>query len=458
MNEFIHSSIKQMIFNKVKAFILGLVVLYLGMSVGFSQSVTFYKDVQPIVHANCAVCHRPGEAAPFSLITYEDVSKRTKFIREVVSTRYMPPWKSDDHYVDFANNRSLSDREIATIVAWIDAGSPKGKDNQKAEKALLERANAGTAYERKPDLTLKMSEAFVQKGDGKERFMMFKIPFELPQGANVEAIEFTSNNKKIIHHANYAIHPVADPAIDLNNTVNAVDLNGESASQYYQWVKYKKEMTYYGGWIPGATYETYPKDMGWEMPRRGVVLLTVHYGPSALDAESINGVNFFFKSTPIERKVKVISLGSGGIGEKDIKPPFMIFADEVKSFTLRVANNQPDVSLLYAWPHMHQLGKSFKAYATQASGDTIPLVRIPAWDFRWQEIYRYPKPVLLPKGAVVHIEGTYDNTAANPMNPHNPPQLVLSDGNMRSDQEMMTLILMYVERKEGDNALTFDWE
>ena len=423
-----------------------------------SQSVTFYKDVQSIVYNNCVVCHRPGEAAPFSLITYEDVSKRAKFIREVVSTRYMPPWRADNHYTDFANDRSLDEKEIATIVAWIDAGLPKGKEKSGPEKALRERTSAGTAFPRKPDLTIKMAEPFVLNGDGKERFMVFKIPFELPKGANVEAIEFTSNNKKLIHHVNYAIHPVLDTTIGLYDTVKMVDLNGSSASDYYQWVKYKNEMTYYGGWIPGATYETYPKDMGWEMPRRGVMLLTVHFGPSALDAESLNGVNFFFKDAPIKRKVQVISLGSGGIGEKDISPPMMIFANEVNRFTLKVANNQPDVSLLYAWPHMHQLGQSFKAYAIPAGGDTIPLVRIPAWDFRWQEIYRYRKPLLLPKGAVVHIEGSYDNTADNPMNPNNPPKLVLSDGKMRSDQEMLTLILMYVTRQEGDEELTFDWE
>ncbi|MCF2495455.1 cytochrome c [Dyadobacter chenhuakuii] len=434
-----------------------LFVLLLLCDLCAGQVPEFYKDVQPIIHANCVPCHRTGEAAPFALITFEDVTKRSKFIKQVVSSRYMPPWKADNHYNSFANDRSLSDEDIKTIVGWIDGGTPKGKQNLKAEQELQTRVNAGTAYKRKPDLALKMKEPFMVKGDAAERFVMFKIPFELGQEANVEAIEFTSNNKKLIHHANFAIHPVADPAIDLNNTVDFVDLSGPSGDKYYEWVKYKKEMTYYGGWIPGTTVETYPEDMGWIMPKRGVVLVTVHFGPSSVDAESIDGVNIFFKKTPIKRKVKVISLGSGGIGEKDISPPFMIFADEVKSFRLRIANNQPDVSLLYAWPHMHYLGKEFKAYATTAAGDTVKLVHVPAWDFRWQEIYKYKKPLLLPKGAVVHVEGTYDNTAANPANPHSPPELVMSTGNMRSDQEMMTLILMYVEREAGDENLVFKW-
>lgn len=109
------------LFNRYRSILL-LIALLGSSPSGYAQSVTLYKDVQPIAHANCVVCHRPGEAAPFSLITYEDVTKRPKFIRKVVSTRYMPPWRADDHYVDFANNRSLSDQEIATLVAWIDAG------------------------------------------------------------------------------------------------------------------------------------------------------------------------------------------------------------------------------------------------------------------------------------------------------------------------------------------------
>lgn len=440
------------------SFRLGVTFIFILLGkICLAQTPEFYKDVQPIIHANCVPCHRTGEAAPFPLITFDDVNKRSKFIKQVITSRYMPPWKADNHYNSFANDRSLEEKEIKTIVSWIDAGSPKSKPNLKLEKDIQERVDAGTAYKRKPDLSLRMKEGFQLKGDRIERFVMFKIPFELGQEANVEAIEFTSNNKKLIHHANFAIHPVEDTTINLSNTVDFVDLNGPSADKYYEWVKYKKSMTYYGGWIPGTTVETYPVDMGWVMPKRGVILLTVHFAPASLDAESLDGLNIFFKQTPIKRKVKVISLGSGGIGEKDISPPFMLFADEVKSFRLRVANNQPDVSLLYAWPHMHQLGKEFKAYATTAAGDTIQLVHIPSWDFRWQEIYKYKKPLLLPKGAVVHIEGTYDNTTANAMNPHSPPELVMSTGNMRSDQEMLTLLLMYVEREEGDDSIVFKW-
>ncbi|MDQ2656931.1 MAG: cytochrome c [Bacteroidota bacterium] len=428
----------------------GLVLFFIE---GFSQKLSFYADVQPLIHSKCATCHRPGGGAPFNLITYEDVSGRAKFIRKVVTSRYMPPWRADDHYVAFANDRSLNDNEIAMITDWIDAGTPKGKKRNDRERDLMEKIRQGTTYHRAPDLTLKMSYSYHLKANGGERFMVFKIPFELAEEANVEAVEFTTNNKRVIHHANFAIHPVPDPSIDIHTTIDSIDLN-TSRYLYDQWLPYKKEMTYYGGWIPGASYESYPQDMGWVMPKRGVMLLTIHFPPVGKPEECISGVNFFFKKTPVARKVKVISLGSGGIGERDIFPPLLLLANEVQTHHLRIANSREDITVLYVWPHMHYLGKEFKAFATRGQ-DTIRLVHIPKWDFRWQEIYQYEKPVILNKGDVVHVYGTYDNTADNPMNPNNPPQLVTSSGDMRSDQEMMTMLLVYVTYEKGDESLSF---
>jgi hypothetical protein len=418
------------------------------------QKLVFYNNIQPLIHTKCASCHRPGGGAPFSLITYEDVSKRASFIKKVISSRYMPPWRADDHYTSFSNNRSLTDEEIKKITAWIDSDAPKGKTDLRSEKDLLTKIKAGTTYGRTPDLTLKMKYSYIVKANRGERFVVFKIPFESASEANVEAVEFTTNDKRIIHHANFAIHPVEDPSIDIHKTIDSVDLN-TSLHLYDQWLPYKKKMIYYGGWIPGTSFESYPEGMGWVMPKRGVLLLTVHFAPSGKTAESISGVNFFFKKTPIKRHVKVISLGSGGIGEDDIYPPLVLFAGEVQTHRLRIANSREDISLLYIWPHMHYLGKDFKAFATREN-DTIPLVHIPSWDFRWQEIYRYKKPVILKKGDIVNVYGTYDNTANNPLNPNNPPKFVESSGDMRSDQEMLTLLMVYVTYQPGDETITYD--
>lgn len=424
-------------------------LLCLTFSITHTQAQTFNADVAPIVQAKCAYCHKPGEAAPFTLLSYEDVAKRATFIKKVVESRYMPPWKADDTYVSFSHNRSLSEGEIKTISDWVKAGAPKGKGDAKKISVL-----EGTSYSRKPDLSLKVKEAYTVPGDNYERFIIYKIPFELPDSANVEAVEFFSSDKKIVHHANYAVHAVLDTSINIYNTADMLNLTEDDRRKYDQYLPYKKTMSYYGGWIPGSSYQSFPRGFGWVMPKRGVILLTVHYAPQGKDEATTSGINLFFTKEPIQRNIKVISFGSGGIGENAISPRFhYIPANKVSNYSLEIVNRSDTESIFYVWPHMHLLGKTFKSYAVSPSGDTTRLVNIPDWDFRWQELYKFKKPAILPRGSKLVIETSYDNTAGNPFNPNKPPRQVISGGDMKSDEEMMTLLLIYVPYKTGDENM-----
>jgi Copper type II ascorbate-dependent monooxygenase, C-terminal domain. len=419
-----------------------------------AQKLTFVKDVAPIIHTKCTPCHRPNEAAPFSLITYQDVAKRTSFIKEVVESGYMPPWKANPHYVEYDNDRSLSQKEKETILQWIAEKAPRG--DGKEPTIDLDRLNMkSVAAGRKPDLTLATKVNYKLPGDNEERFIVYRIPFELSDSFSVAAVEFFSNNKKIIHHANYSVHEVPE-GIDINAGPDMINLSEEDRTKYDAYLPFKKTIAYYGGWIPGSSPETYPKGIGWVMPRRGVILLTIHYAPSAKEEESISGMNLYFTKEPVERKIKVISFGSGGIGEKQILPSLWIMPNKIETFTLTVANPGEDFSVLYVWPHMHLLGKEFKAYAVSPMGDTIRLTHIPQWDFRWQENYRFKKLVRIPKGSRLRIEGTYDNTVNNPFNPNNPPKLVMSTGDMKSTDEMLTLMMIFLPYKEGDENLSLE--
>lgn len=419
------------------------VIIFLFIQTAGAQKITWYQHIAPIIHSNCTPCHRPGEATPFSLISYDDVAKRAAFVKKVTQNRYMPPWKPDPHYVSFANERKLTVEQIAMIADWADHKMPKGKSVADTFSYI-----AGTRYNRKPDLVLYMKDTFHLQGDNTERFIVYKIPFELPDSMNVEAVEFTTSNRKVIHHANYEVDVVPD--LDIYNTASYVN-NTESHLDYYdQYVQYRKQMAYFGGWIPGSSYETYPPNIGWVMPKRGVVLLTVHYAPLGKDEEVMSGVQFFFTKTPVKRRIKAITLGSGGVGEKQIDPYFYIPPDVVKSFKVKVAT-PTDQSLLYVWPHMHYLGKIFKAYAVTPAGDTIKLVSIPDWNFNWQEIYWFPKLMKIPAGTVITVEGTYDNTADNPANPASPPATVY--GAMRSKDEMLTLVMITLPYQEGDERI-----
>jgi hypothetical protein len=429
-----------------------VLIFICALSAAYPQEITYYKDIQPLLQKNCVPCHRPGEAAPFSLMSYEDVSKRAKFIKKVVQSRYMPPWRANNHYVSFANDRSLKESEIQLIAKWVDNNMPAGSETKinNPVQVLL----PGTMYSRKPDLVLKAADSFRVTGDNIERFVIFKIPYELKDSANIEAVEFYTNNKKLIHHANYAFHTVADPAIDIHGTDPFVNMTEGDPTKFEQYRPYRKTINYYGGWIPGSRYESYPKGFGWVLPKRGVILLTVHFAESPTDEASINGVNLFFTKTPVKRKVKVVSFGSGGIGENQIFPPLFIKANTVKTFTLEVTNPNEDQSLMYVWPHMHFIGKEFKAYATTPSSDTIRLVHIPEWDFRWQEIYRFKHLVKVPKGSVIHLECTYDNTAENPFNPNKPPAGIFSTSSMKATDEMMTLMMIFLPYQPGDEKIS----
>ncbi|GAO41168.1 c-type cytochrome [Flavihumibacter petaseus] len=426
-------------------------------AVAYTQTPTYYDDIEPIIMANCAPCHKPGEAGPFSLLTYQDVAKRASFIRDVVQSRFMPPWKADNSYVHFANDRSLSDKDIQKIVQWVDAKAPAGK-RKSGTPAPEQNIVTGTTYPRKPDMVLQMSDSFVISGGNYEQYVIFKLPFELKDSFNVEAIEFIANNKKLVHHVNYAIHPVLDESIDMSKSVPLVNLTDGNRRLFDQYQPYRKTITYYGGWIPGARYESYPGDFGWVMPKRGVILMTVHFSPIPENETFRGGVNLFFKKTKVKRPVKVVSFGSGGIGEGQIDPIFYIKANEKQTFTLDVSNPNEDQSLLYVWPHMHLIGKVFKAYAITPAKDTVRLVNIPDWDFRWQEVYRFEKPVRIPKGSVIHIEGTYDNTADNPFNPNSPPKTIFSRGDMKTTDEMMTLMVIFVPYQPGDENINLKSE
>jgi len=429
-----------------------LLVLFFSGSclAGFAQPVT-YNDVKSILQTKCVSCHRPGEGAPFNLQTYQDVKKRASFIKHVIETGYMPPWKADTDYRDYANDRSLTSEEKKKLVKWIEAGAPEGTA-QKTKQVPGGEKDAGSA--RLPDLQLKIDSSFTVKGDNTERFIVFKIPYELAKEQAIEAVEFYSNNKKVIHHVNYGFYDVADPAIDIRGGIRKVDTDAEPEKEQ-EYVKYKKNMNFYTGWIPGASVEYYPKDFGWMLPKRGVVLLTVHYSAIAADEASVVGVNLFFKDKPVQREVRIISLGSGGIGEEAITPRLFIYPNKLSTFRLTIRTPE-DQSLLYVWPHMHLIGKEFTAYAVTPQRDTINLVHIPAWDFRWQELYRFKKLVRIPPGSMLYMTGTYDNTAQNPFNPNKPPQYIYSTGNMRSSNEMFTLLLIYSPYKEGDETISLE--
>jgi hypothetical protein len=425
---------------------------------GIKENPTFSEDIAPIVFTNCAPCHRPGEAGPFPLLTYDDVKKKAKTIAAVTQARYMPPWPADPSYSHFLRERVLTDEQITLIKNWVANGAPAGDSSKLPPPPQFPQSTVG-----KPDLVVKMREPVHIPGDNTDRFMVIKIPYEIPADRFVRAIEFVPGNRKLIHHMNAHIVQYEDKKKDPSQGPDLVDRGSlKTLEESYDAIhllnddgSYPELTSSVANYLPGAVSPAgYPEGIGgWKLNRRGAFLMRdIHYGPSPVDTEDQSYFNVFFTDKPPARPTSEMQLGTLGISE--IIPPLIIPPNVVKTFTTKTVVDQ-DISLLTMNPHMHLLGKSFEAFAATPDGKTIPLVKIPKWDFRWQYFYTFPKMVKIPKGSTIAAIGIFDNTANNPNNPNSPPKKVIgTNGSMRVTDEMFQLIIKYVPYQTGDENVS----
>lgn len=423
-------------------------------------AVTFASDIAPIIYQNCTPCHRPESAGPFSLISYRDVAKRKKMIRHVTQTRFMPPWPADPDYRHFLGERVLKQEEIDLIDQWVTAGAPLGDSSQMPLPPVFPTGSQLG----EPDLVLTMEEAFPIRGDNRDRFLFGKIPYEIDRDTFIRAIEFIPGNKQVVHHMNgHLISYEAGKKADVFEGERMLDR--EAVPTNIAWPRlgllnddgsYPELTPLVCSYLPGLSPAIYPAGIGgYTLRRKGAFLFSdLHYGPSARDTTDQSRFNLFFSKKPPRRPTREIQMGTLGIS--DIVPPLVILPDTVMTFRTR-AVIQNDISLLTLNPHMHLLGKTFLAYAVPPGGDTIPLIRIPEWDFRWQYYYTFPTMLHLPKGSVIEVVATFDNTADNPSNPFDPPQTVTGrDASMKTTDEMLQFIFTYLPYESGDEQVSLE--
>ena len=424
----------------------------------FPIEITFNEHIAPIVHENCTPCHRPGEAGPFSLITYKDVRKRTKMIAEVTKDRYMPPWPADRSYSNFIGERGLTNEQIAMFSAWRDSGAKEG-DPDKAPRPPVFPTSSQLGQ---PDLVVYMSDTFFIEGDNSDRFILGKVPFELAKDTFIRAIEFVPGNRQLVHHMNghlinYPSGKKRDPFqgdlyVDAEQVLSRdayglMDLANDDGS-------YPPLTPSAVNYLPGLAPPVYPEGIGgYYLNRTGLFLMnTLHYGPSPLDTFDLSRFNVFFSDGPPERPLKELQLGT--LGMTPVEPELVIPPEKVMTFTTKYTLDE-DISVLTINPHMHLLGTVFWAFAIDLVGDTIPLVRIPKWDFRWQYAYTFEYMLPLMRGTTIHVHGTFDNTSDNPENPFDPPRTALApkDRNMRTTDEMFQFFINYVDHRPGDEEI-----
>ena len=364
-----------------------------------SSAPTYNKDIAPILYNNCATCHRPGEVAPFSLLSYQDAAKRAALIAGAVSHRFMPPWKAEPGYGDFAGERRLTDAQIALIQEWAKAGAPEGDPKLKPEPPKFVDGWQGG----QPDKVLTLPAKYSLAADGPDQYRCFVLPTGLDHDVYVDSTEFRPGNRKVVHHA----------LVFLDQSGKARELAAASPDGSYPCFGGPgfPASGLIGGWAPGITPQPHDASMSVPLKKGTDLVLQIHYHPSGKPEIDQSSFGLSFSGAPSKGRTSILMFDH----HIDIPPGDAHYVAK-SSLTL-----PRDMQLAGVTPHAHYLCKDMKVTATLPDGTTKPLIWIKDWDFNWQNAYRYKTPIDLPKGTRVDLEFTYDNSENNPHNPVHPP-------------------------------------
>jgi Tfp pilus assembly protein PilF len=405
-----------------------------GLSSAQHPALTFTRDIAPIIWARCSSCHRPGEIGPFNLITYDDVKRHASQIAIVTSRRIMPPWKAEADADGFQGDRRLSDAELQRLQDWIAGGAVEGNP---ADLPVMPAWEDGWPFGT-PDLIVGMPAPYTVAADGPDVFRTFVIPIPLAVARYVRAIEFRPGNARVVHHANLGVDRTqASRQLDLRDPEPGYAGNMGLEARYPEGQLL--------GWTPGQAPHASPEGMAWRIDPGSDLVAQLHLQPTGRSEPVRVSVGFYFTEKPPLRTPIGLRLGSETI---DIAP-------NQNDYIVRDQYVLPvDVDLFAVQPHAHNLARRMDATATLPDKSVRRLIGIRDWDFRWQDVYRYMRPVSLPKGTTIAMTYVYDNTANNVRNPHRPPVRVLWGQN--TTDEMGDLWLQIAARTAADHEVLAD--
>jgi hypothetical protein len=357
---------------------------------------TFTRDIAPILYRNCAACHHSGEVAPFPLLTYADVKPRAKLIAQVTRNRTMPPWQPMAGYGHFAGERRLSAVQVDTIARWVRAGAPEGNPSSlPPAPAFNDDWQLG-----KPDLIVELPQPIEVPADGPDVYECFVVPMDIPRERYIRAVEFRPSNRRVVHHAllfTDASRIPREPRYPCFGTLGLLPTLG------------------IGGWSPGNEAIRMLDGAAFPLAAHSRLVAQVHYHPDGKPEQDRWRVGFYFTDQPPVRRVVDVGLASRAIDIPAGDAHYIVR----QHFTIPIA-----IDAIGVIPHAHLICREMRGWAVLPNGTKRWLLYIRDWNFNWQDQYRYAAPIRLPADTRIEMEFIYDNSAANPRNPHSPPQRV----------------------------------
>jgi hypothetical protein len=422
-----------------------------------SKAVTFTKDIAPILYNKCADCHRPGEAAPFSVLSYKEVRPWARSIKEKVVTREMPPWHADPHTGKWANDRRLTDEQVKTIALWVDQGATEGAaaDLPSAPK-LLSGWSIG-----KPDVVFEVPEAYTVEASGPDEYQYFDVPTNFTEDKYVQMAEARPGNRAVVHHILAFVVPPGNPSLSKMSKEmrdKAVEMSLKNTPFYRDGflIRMRTEQPVFDNgsevpanlrgfnavddfltaYAPGSNYGIWKPGTAKRIPAGATIRFQIHYSKVAGSIQKDRSmVGFVFAKEPPEGLLRTRAVANMFF---QIPPQ----ADNHKVTAMWSPKN--DITLYSLMPHMHYRGKAMEIKVTYPDGKTESLLNVPNYSFAWQTAYQPSSPIRIPNGSKIMVTGYFDNSARNKFNPD--PAKIVRYGEPTYDEMMMGFIDYVVER------------
>jgi len=394
--------------------------------------ITFTRDVAPILYNRCAECHRPGEIAPMSLLSYKDARPWARSIKEKVVDRSMPPWLATPGYGHFENDRRLSQKEVDTISAWVDGGALQGDEKDLPPAPKFEEGwSIG-----KPDTVIALDEEVAVPATGVAPYQYINVKTHFTENKWVQAAEIRPGNRKVVHHI----------IVFVQDASQAAEAAGPRHAQGEAREGRGGRGFKLAGYAPGEQPKVFPPGTAKLIKAGSTLTFQMHYTPNGEASKDRSYIGLIFAKQPVN---KVVQTGTATNARFVIPPGDGNF--EVKSSWTA----KEDVRLVDLMPHMHVRGKDFTYTAVYPDGRSQVILQVPRYDFNWQLLYRLKEPLLLPRGGRIDCVAHFDNSVKNKYNPDPSKEVRWGD---QTWEEMMIGWFDYILDSEnllpGTAALT----